>query len=111
MLEVTETATTNLKSYLDQNNVESAIRIALMQGGWAGPALGLALDESKDNDSDFEFGGITFLVDKTLMDSCGSIKIDFIDDGPRSGFAVSSAMPIGGGGGCASGSCSQGSCG
>lgn len=33
MLEVTSLAIENLKSYLEQNNINSAIRIALMQGG------------------------------------------------------------------------------
>jgi Fe-S cluster assembly iron-binding protein IscA len=33
MLEVTDSAVENLKSYLAQNNIESAVRIALMQGG------------------------------------------------------------------------------
>ncbi len=33
MLEVTISAVENLKSYLAQNNIDSAVRIALMQGG------------------------------------------------------------------------------
>ncbi|MBU0674870.1 MAG: Fe-S cluster assembly protein HesB [Proteobacteria bacterium] len=33
MLEVTETAITNLKAYMEQNSVDSALRVALMQGG------------------------------------------------------------------------------
>ena len=33
MLEITDSAIENLKSYLEQNNIESALRIALMQGG------------------------------------------------------------------------------
>ncbi len=33
MFEVTEVAITNLKAYMEQNNIDSAIRIALMQGG------------------------------------------------------------------------------
>lgn len=33
MLEVTNQALTKLKEYLDQNKIESAVRIALMQGG------------------------------------------------------------------------------
>ena len=33
MLEVTGSAVENLKTYLEQNNIESAVRIALMQGG------------------------------------------------------------------------------
>jgi len=33
MLEITSSAVENLKTYLAQNNIESAVRIALMQGG------------------------------------------------------------------------------
>ena len=33
MLDVTDLAITKLKEYMDQNNIDSAIRIALMQGG------------------------------------------------------------------------------
>jgi len=33
MLEVSKLALSNLKSYLEQNNISSALRVALMQGG------------------------------------------------------------------------------
>ncbi|OGR02783.1 MAG: Fe-S cluster assembly protein HesB [Deltaproteobacteria bacterium RIFOXYD12_FULL_50_9] len=33
MLDVTEMAVKNLKSYLEQNKIDSALRVALMQGG------------------------------------------------------------------------------
>jgi Fe-S cluster assembly iron-binding protein IscA len=33
MLEVTDLATQNLKSYMEQNNIESALRVAIMGGG------------------------------------------------------------------------------
>jgi hypothetical protein len=33
VLEVTNSAVENLKNYLSQNNIDSAVRIALMQGG------------------------------------------------------------------------------
>lgn len=33
MLEVTIKAVENLKTYLSQNNINSAVRVALMQGG------------------------------------------------------------------------------
>jgi len=33
MFEVTELATQNLKSYMEQNNIDSALRIAIMGGG------------------------------------------------------------------------------
>lgn len=110
MFEVTNLAVENLKAYLSQNNIDSAVRIALMQGGWAGPSLGLALDESKENDKVFEENELTFLVDQGLLDTCGSIKVDFIDAGYRSGFSITSTNPVGGGG-CSAGSCASGSCG
>lgn len=33
MLEVTDLAAKNIKAYMEQNNIDSAIRVALMQGG------------------------------------------------------------------------------
>ena len=33
MLEITESAVTNLKSYMEENKIDSALRVALMQGG------------------------------------------------------------------------------
>jgi Fe-S cluster assembly iron-binding protein IscA len=33
MFEVSDAAVENLKSYLEQNSIDSAVRIALMQGG------------------------------------------------------------------------------
>jgi iron-sulfur cluster assembly protein len=70
----------------------------------------LALDESKNSDKAFEEDGLTFVVDQELLDKCGSIKVDFMDAGYRSGFSITSANPLGGGGSCSSGSCG-GSCG
>ena len=109
MLIVTDSAMENLKSYLEQNNIDSDVRIALMQGGWAGPSLGLALDEPKDTDDITEQDGLKFLVDQGLVAQTGEIKVDFVDAGPRSGFSISSKIPLSGG--CSSGSCSSGSCG
>lgn len=33
MLEVTDLATQKLKAYLEDNNIDSPVRVALMQGG------------------------------------------------------------------------------
>ena len=72
----------------------------------------MALDEPKANDEVIDKDGLQFLLDKDLSNNCGAIKVDFIEAGYRSGFAISSAKPIGGGGSCGS-SCgsSGGSCG
>jgi iron-sulfur cluster assembly protein len=72
----------------------------------------LALDEPKDTDKIFENDSLQFLVEKSLIQTCGGITVDYIDAGPRSGFGITSQKPISsGGGGCSSGSCGSGSCG
>jgi Fe-S cluster assembly iron-binding protein IscA len=73
--------------------------------------LGLALDEPKETDAKYEQDGLTFLVDNNLLDTCESIKIDFVDAGMRSGFSISSTKPIGGGGCSSSAGCSSSGCG
>ena len=113
MLEVTESALANVKDYMSQQEIDLAIRVNLMSGSCGGPSLGLALDEAKDNDHTFDHGGISFLVDKGLAETCGAIKVDFIEKkgggSGGGGFAVTSENPLSGGDcGC---SCSSGSCG
>jgi iron-sulfur cluster assembly protein len=71
----------------------------------------LALDEPKNNDETYEVDGLKFLVDKELLTNCREIKIDFIDAGARSGFSISSPVPLSGGSSCASSCGSGGSCG
>ncbi|MBT8355969.1 MAG: hypothetical protein KJO60_15695 [Desulfofustis sp.] len=53
---------------------------------------------------------LTFLVEDSLLETCGAINVEYIEAGPRSGFGISSTNPIGGGG-CSPGSCGSGSCG
>jgi iron-sulfur cluster assembly protein len=105
---VTNLAVSKLKEYMEQNNIDSALRVALMQGGCSGPSLGLALDEPKENDSIFVNDSLKFLIEKGLLEICGSINVEYINAGPRSGFGITSANPLGGGG--CGGSCGSGSC-
>ena len=106
MFEVTETAATNLKAYFEQNNLDSPVRVGLMQGGCSGAALGLALDEPGENDRVFEDKALKFVIAEDLLSQCGAVKVDFIEAGYRSGFSITSTNPVGGGGcGSCSGSC------
>lgn len=108
MFEISELATDKLHEYLQANKISSSLRVALMSGGCSGPALGLALDEKKPADDQFEKNELTFLVEKSLLQQCGSISIDYIEAGQRSGFSIISGNPLSGsGGGCSSGSCSS----
>jgi iron-sulfur cluster assembly protein len=76
---VTDLAVSKLKEYMAQNNIDSALRVALMQGGCSGPSLGLALDEPKDNDTVFENNSLKFLIEKGLLETCGSINVEYLD--------------------------------
>ncbi|MDO9043072.1 MAG: hypothetical protein Q7U64_12160 [Desulfocapsaceae bacterium] len=45
------------------------------------------------------------------MNTCGTVRVEYVDAGPRSGFGITASNPIGGGGGsCKSGSCGSGGC-
>ncbi|MFA7382361.1 MAG: IscA/HesB family protein [Desulfurivibrionaceae bacterium] len=113
MLEVTESAISNINEYLAKNKIDSAIRVVI-QNGCGGASLSLNLDEKRDSDQVFTKGGITFLVDDGMFATTGAIKVDFIKStsgcgcGGGGGFAMSSEKHLGGGG-CSSGSCSSGS--
>ena len=112
MLEVTPQASEKLVDYMKDNNITSALRVILMQGGCSGPSLGLALDEEKPLDELFQRQDLTFLVEKKLLQQCGDMTIDYLDAGSRSGFNINSSNPLpGAGSGCSSGSCGSGGCG
>lgn len=112
MLEITTQAGEKLIEYMQANNISSSLRIALMQGGCSGPSLGLALDEQKPTDELFAQLDLKFLVDKDLLEQCGSITVDYADAGSRSGFTITPVNPLPNtGGGCGSGSCGSGGCG
>lgn len=116
MLEITDSAVKNVKDYLSQNNVSSAIRVSLMSGGCSGPSLSLSLDEAKDSDLCVEQDGVNFVIDKGLSETCGAVKVDFVESSggcgcSGGGFTISceKTLPGARSGGCG-GSCSSGCC-
>ena len=102
MFEVTEKASEKIKELLKDKDIPG-IRIALSQGGWAGPSLGMALDEPKDNDEVFDDRDLTYIVEKGLYKMVKPIKVDYVNNYMGAGFEISSSLSTGGGCG---GSCS-----
>ena len=92
MLEVTEKASEKLKEYLEDRELESAIRIFVSQIGWGGPSLGMALDEPNEQDQVFELAGVTYLVNGTLLNQVRPIKVDYVEDAHCSGFSITSTL-------------------
>ncbi|MDQ5984812.1 MAG: hypothetical protein CSYNP_00510 [Syntrophus sp. SKADARSKE-3] len=66
----------------------------------------MALDESKEGDEVIEDNGLTFVIEKVLMEEATPITVDFIVTPSGSGFKLSSPLTAAGGSGC-SGSCSS----
>lgn len=76
MLEVTKSATDEIAEYFKNKEVKP-IRIFLNSGGWGGPSLAMALDESKDTDDVFKINGFKFVIEKELLREADPIKVDF----------------------------------
>ena len=66
----------------------------------------MVLDEPNDQDDVFKVNGFTLVVDKNLHDMTKGITIDYIQQGMRSGFSLSTETPIGGAGSSCGSSCS-----
>ena len=52
----------------------------------------MALDEPKDKDETVELDGITYLIDASLVKQACPIKVDYVEDGHCSGFAITSVL-------------------
>ena len=103
MVEVTTPAQEALKNVMEEKNVTGPLRFFLQQG-CGGGQLALAVDEQRDTDEVYDVGGYTYVVDKGLAIQTGSLKLDYVDDGQRQGFLISSDRPLEMGGGCGCGS-------
>ncbi|HOJ51930.1 MAG TPA: hypothetical protein PLT64_04520 [Syntrophales bacterium] len=66
--------------------------------------MAMALDEQTDNDEVIEEKGVTFLIEKDLLNEVKPIQVDFITSPMGSGFRLTSSLPTGGecGGSCSS---------
>jgi len=54
----------------------------------------MALDEPKETDEIIKDNGVTYLIDKKLLEEVKPINIDFIDSDRGSGFSITSNLKI-----------------
>ena len=54
----------------------------------------MALDESKEDDQEFDDRGIKFVVENNLYDQVKPIKVDYVTSSMGSGFNIMSNMPV-----------------
>ena len=102
MIQVTEEALTKLEELRgSQGGKHSAIRLAVMGGGAAGPGLGLIVDEAGPEDVSYDVEGVVLIIDRGLLEYCRSVTIDFTtgEEGKcggasGSGFLIETEKPV-----------------
>jgi iron-sulfur cluster assembly protein len=92
MIQVGEEAIKKIKLFFEEQEGPRPIRIMMTEGGWRGPYLVMEVDEPKENDRVFTEGGVTFLIDKTLLDKAKSVKIDYVHSPMGSGYTLKSEI-------------------
>jgi iron-sulfur cluster assembly protein len=99
MLEVSEKASEVIRKQFMEGAADlQPIRILLTDGGWRGPYFVMAFDEARESDHVFTEKGVTFLIEKTLLDSAKTINIDYVEGPLGSGFTLKSELTKGEGG-------------
>lgn len=79
MFQVSDTALKTLREYMQQQQMNSVIRITPMAGCCSGLRLRLRLGEPKVNDALFTHDAVQFVIDKDLLAACGKIRLDFVE--------------------------------
>jgi Fe-S cluster assembly iron-binding protein IscA len=52
----------------------------------------MALDESNENDTVFENDGLTFIIEKKLLEDAQTIEIDYLVTDQGEGFSINSGL-------------------
>ena len=103
MFSVSEKASEMIAEFFKGRQEPPSIRILLQEGGCAGSSLGMALDESTPNDEIFEHHGVSYVVEKKLLEQVQPIAVEYVQSPHGSGFQVQSNLKTGSG--CGSCSC------
>lgn len=87
-IDITDIASEQITKVLESKDTKKPLRIYVASFGWAGPTLGLALDEQKEGDISLESNGFDFIIEEGLADMYKSFEIDYSDSWLRRGFTV-----------------------
>jgi iron-sulfur cluster assembly protein len=89
MVTLTESAVEKVSSLLAQKaNDKLALRIFIKSGGCSGFSYGMALDEPKDNDNQFEIGGVKVIIDEVSGQYLNGAVVDYVDSLMGAGFKI-----------------------
>ena len=96
MIEVSEKAQEKIDSYVEENSVKAPIRIQVTEGCCGSSYLGMAVDEFKETDNRYVASGVTYVIDKDLVEQTGRLTIDFIEKDGMAWFQIDSENPFAG---------------
>ncbi len=94
MIEVTERAVEKIKESLQNQTEYRAIRIFLQDKNSKRPFLRLFFDNPRNDDAVVTEQGITFAVEKELLEMARPIRIDYAETDDQAGFQVLSRLPM-----------------
>ena len=85
-MNITDKAVAELQPILDENP-DKLLRVLFQGFGWAGPKLGLALEEPDEKDL-LEINGLSLMMDETVRGFSEGQLLDFIDNKHGHGFII-----------------------
>lgn len=106
LMNISEEAVTELKSFLNDNNIEDYnIRINLAGFGCSGPAFNIDVDTPGEGDLVEEVNGITFIAEKNMAEEFGGFMILSTEENEGRGLSLKPVIPQEGGCGSCGGGC------
>ena len=80
---------------LEENNPDLKLRIFVQGGGCSGMQYGFTLDQDKNEDDfDFEYSGVTVLVDSMSWGYLQGAEIDYKDEVMGSNFVINNPNAV-----------------
>lgn len=92
MFEVSQEASDRIKQFLKEQENPRPIRVLVTDGGWRGAYLVMAMDDQKENDEVLTDRGVTFLVEKGLLERAKPIRIDYTHSTLGEGYILESQL-------------------
>jgi len=83
-----------VKSLLSERGIQGPVRVEVQFTGCCDPSLGLSVDTVRESDLVEEVDGLTFVISPETHQLVGEVRISYVDEAGRKGFALTSSKPI-----------------
>jgi Fe-S cluster assembly iron-binding protein IscA len=94
MFEVTKKAIEMIREFQKDKDEIPPIRLKLFPSSCGSPTIQMTLDEPQEDDETFHYGGLTFMINKQLLEQVKPVKIDYVRTAPGdgAGFSISANL-------------------